>query len=296
MTEDGRPETARLLGLEPHPEGGWYRETWTAGGATPVQPDGYPGERRLASGIHFLLEPRQESRWHKVRSDELWLWHRGGPLLLSLGGTGAAPDRADVTQTVLGPDLAAGQRPQALVPGGHWQAARPYGREEVLVSCVVSPAFDFADFVLEEPPTTRAEVSAELPVSYGRAWPLVADFDAIASWHPLIARSEPEPGLPPGAPGHVRRLVTRRGETVRERLLALDEGRCVYEFAQSPFAVRAYRATLALGPGPDEATCRARWTARFTPSDPGQGPALRDFFAGEVFAPGLAALAEAARA
>lgn len=295
MAEDGRPRTARLLGLEPHPEGGWYRETWLAGGQAEVRPDGYPGGRRLASGIHFLLEPRQESRWHRVRSDELWLWHRGGPLLLSLGGTGTAPDRADVTQIVLGPDLEAGQQPQALVPGGHWQAARPYGRDEVLVSCVVSPAFDFDDFVLEEPATTCAEAAAELPVPYARAWPLVAAFDDIASWHPLIARSELEPGLPPGAPGHVRRLVTETGEAIRERLLALDGGRCVYEFAQSPFAVRAYRAALTLEPGPGDAVCRARWTADFTPSDPAQGPALQDFFASEVFGPGLAALAEAAR-
>jgi predicted cupin superfamily sugar epimerase len=83
--------------------------------------------------------------WHAVRSAEMWLWHRGGPLSLLLGGDGDEP--ADAPETVtLGADVAAGQVPQAVVPPGVWQAARPAGPEEVLVSCVVSPGFDFADF------------------------------------------------------------------------------------------------------------------------------------------------------
>jgi predicted cupin superfamily sugar epimerase len=75
----------------------------------------------------------------------MWLWHSGDPLALLLGGTG--PEPADDPETViLGPDLAADQRPQHVVPAGSWQSARPVGAQEVLVSCVVAPGFDFADF------------------------------------------------------------------------------------------------------------------------------------------------------
>jgi predicted cupin superfamily sugar epimerase len=138
-----RPAVAEALGLLPHPEGGWYRETWK----TPVrfEPPGYGGERASATGIYFLLGPGEESVWHVVRSDEVWLWHRGGPLTLLLGGRGPTP--ADAPESItLGPGVEDGQAPQATVPAGTWQAARPAGSGEVLVSCVVSPGFDFADF------------------------------------------------------------------------------------------------------------------------------------------------------
>jgi predicted cupin superfamily sugar epimerase len=138
-----RPRTAEFLDLAPHPEGGWYRETWRA--VPESVPDGYPGPRAAATGIYFLLMPEEESAWHRVRSDELWLWHSGGPLSLLDGGAGDWPAGAPAAAT-LGPDLAAGQVPQHVIPGGHWQAARPAGEQEVLVSCVVAPGFDFADF------------------------------------------------------------------------------------------------------------------------------------------------------
>ncbi len=140
-----RPATAAALDLLPHPEGGWYRQTWAAepGG----EPPGYPGRRAAATAIYFLLPPGERSRWHTVRSDELWLWHAGGPLVLQLGGTGGRP-AAVPAEVTLGPDLAAGQRPQQLVPAGHWQAAAPAGPQEVLVTCVVAPGFDFADFTV----------------------------------------------------------------------------------------------------------------------------------------------------
>ncbi|MDL4771898.1 cupin domain-containing protein [Spirillospora sp. NBC_01491] len=138
-----RPATAEALDLLPHPEGGWFRETWRS--AVRLTPDGYPGERATATGIYFLLPPGEESMWHAVRSDEVWLWHRGGPLALLLGGDGERPGASPRTVT-LGPDVEDGQRPQAVVPAGVWQAARPAGAGEVLVSCVVSPGFDFADF------------------------------------------------------------------------------------------------------------------------------------------------------
>lgn len=128
-----RPPLAETLDLLPHPEGGWFRETWRT--SVPVQAHG--GERVTATGIYFLLDAGEESMWHSVRSDEVWLWHRGGPLELTVRGEDAV---------LLGADVANGQVPQALVPAGAWQSARPAAAEEVLVSCVVSPGFDPADF------------------------------------------------------------------------------------------------------------------------------------------------------
>ena len=97
---DPRPATAEALDLIPHPEGGWYRETWRA--EPSATPAGYPGPRAAATGIYFLLPPGAELCWHSVRSDEMWLWHSGGLLALLLGGTG--PEPADDPETViLGP-------------------------------------------------------------------------------------------------------------------------------------------------------------------------------------------------
>lgn len=139
-----RPPLAEQLDLTPHPEGGWFRETWRS----PVSftPPGYPGPRSAATAIYFLLCPGERSGWHVVRSDELWLWHLGGPLTLFLGGNEAEP--APGRTLLLGRDVPAGQQPQALVPAGTWQSAAPAGDEPVLVSCVVAPGFDFADFRL----------------------------------------------------------------------------------------------------------------------------------------------------
>ena len=136
-----KPELAELLDLEPHPEGGWYRETWRS--EVGFAPEGYGGERASATAIYFLLAPSEESQWHRVRSAEVWLWHSGGPLTLEYG-----EEPGTATQSTLGPDVGAGQRPQIVVPAGNWQAARPAGDEPVLVSCIVSPGFDFADFTL----------------------------------------------------------------------------------------------------------------------------------------------------
>jgi predicted cupin superfamily sugar epimerase len=135
------PKLAQELGLQPHPEGGWYAETWRS--PISFSPEGYDGPRASATAIYFLLMPGEESRWHRVRSAELWLWHRGGPLTMSFGS-----DPATAEDLVLGPEIESGQRPQAVVPPGAWQAARPAGDQEVLVSCIVSPGFDFTDFEL----------------------------------------------------------------------------------------------------------------------------------------------------
>jgi predicted cupin superfamily sugar epimerase len=139
-----RPRLAELLDMAPHPEGGWFRETWRS--PVTFAPDGYDGPRSAATAIYFLLHPGEESAWHVVRSDELWFWHSGGPLALRLGGSADHP--GDGPTTLLGGDVAAGERPQVLIPAGVWQAATPTGTDPVLVSCVVAPGFDFADFRL----------------------------------------------------------------------------------------------------------------------------------------------------
>lgn len=123
------------LGLMPHPEGGHYRETW----ASPGDP------RAQATGIYFLLKGGECSHWHKVDADELWLYHSGAPLTLSIAETAAGP----ACDHILTPDLTNGA-PQLLVPTGHWQAAQTNG-DWTLVSCIVSPGFQFKGFTLAEP-------------------------------------------------------------------------------------------------------------------------------------------------
>ena len=133
MTAD---EIIAALGLAPHPEGGWYRETWRAAAT-----DG--SGRATATAILYLLKAGEQSRWHRVDADEVWLWHMGGPLTLRIAAdaTGAEP----VTLGPVGP----GTVPQAVVPAGHWQAAEPAGAF-ALVSCCVSPGFDFAGFEMAD--------------------------------------------------------------------------------------------------------------------------------------------------
>lgn len=126
------------LGMAPHPEGGWYRETWRH----PSTVDTPRGTRALATCVAFLLRPGDVSAWHRVSSDELWLWQGGGPVRLTLGGTGAAP--AATSSVTLG---VGGQH---LVRAGEWQSAEPAADEATLVACVVSPGFDFADFELAD--------------------------------------------------------------------------------------------------------------------------------------------------
>ena len=135
------PALAVSLGLAPHPEGGWYRQTW-ASPVTVTLPDGRV--RPTATLIHFLLPAGESSAWHRVASDELWLAHTGS-VSLELGGDGGRPE--DATAVVVGVDLAAGERAQALVPAGVWQRTVP-AAHDALVSCLVSPGFDFADFEL----------------------------------------------------------------------------------------------------------------------------------------------------
>ena len=136
---DERPPVAAELGLEPHPEGGWYRQTWVSP-VTVTLPDGRV--RPTATLIWFLLPAGESSRWHRVASDEIWLAHTGA-VTLELGGSGPRP--ATGASYVVG--TGAGQSSQVLVPSGVWQRTVP-SEHEALVSCVVSPGFDFDDFEL----------------------------------------------------------------------------------------------------------------------------------------------------
>lgn len=131
-----RPPLATELDLEPHPEGGWFRQTW----ASPVSvtlPDGRV--RPTATLIYFLLPAGESSAWHRVASDELWLAHTG-EVRLELGGSGPAPAAGS-------PVVVDADRPQVHVPAGVWQRTVP-GLADALVSCLVSPGFDFDDFAL----------------------------------------------------------------------------------------------------------------------------------------------------
>lgn len=150
MTQKEISPLVELLGLQPHVEGGWYKRLWNSEFEIPqeVLGDSYSGPRHSASSIYFLLHADEISEWHTVLSDEIWLWHSGSPIVLSLGGSGDKPE--DVKEVILGLDIAAGQQPQVVIPAGVWQAARPLGEEPVLVSCIVSPEFHFDDFKLIE--------------------------------------------------------------------------------------------------------------------------------------------------
>lgn len=131
-------EIIATLGLKPHPEGGHYTETWVA--------DAARGERPAGTAIYFLLARGERSHWHRVDAGECWHHYAGAPLWLDIARTEHGPAK----RHVLGPDLAVGERPQVIVPKGHWQAAQTTG-DWTLVGCTVSPGFRFDGFELAEP-------------------------------------------------------------------------------------------------------------------------------------------------
>lgn len=125
------------LGLQEHPEGGWYRQTWIE-----KTSEGRPS----GTCIYYLLERGQKSHWHMVDATEIWHFYAGEPLILSVSETETGPAR----ELRLGPNLAADQSPQIIVPKDHWQSARPTGAW-ALVGCTVSPGFNFEGFTLAPP-------------------------------------------------------------------------------------------------------------------------------------------------
>jgi len=142
----------KRLGLLPHPEGGFYRETFRA----PLVLDGLPhgGPRNASTAIYFLLPAGTFSAFHCVRSDEVWHHYDGDPVALHVIGEGGA-----CSVLRLGRDLESGAAPQAIVPAGAWQAAEPLGDRYALCGCTVAPGFDFADFEMAE----RAALTARFP-------------------------------------------------------------------------------------------------------------------------------------
>ena len=138
MTMSKSRELVRLLGLERHPEGGWYREIWRSGAETAE-------DRPALTSIYYLLEADEHSHWHRIDADEVWHWYAGGPLSMTL-----SPNGHDAEAYLLGPEIAAGQRPQRVVPAGWWQTAVSMGAW-TLVGCTVSPGFRFEGFELAPP-------------------------------------------------------------------------------------------------------------------------------------------------
>ena len=134
MSDLSAADVIRILDLKPHPEGGHYRETY--------RDDSGDNARAHSTAIYFLLANGEMSRWHRVDAAEVWHWHAGAPLALSI-----APPEGAVLEVRLGVDLEAGERPQGVVPPGYWQSAASLG-DWTLVGCTVAPGFLFEKFEL----------------------------------------------------------------------------------------------------------------------------------------------------
>jgi len=141
-------EVVALLDLAPHPEGGFYRETFRDARRM-------DGGRAASTAIYFLLPAERMSAWHRVDAAEIWHYYAGAPLELRLSADGAAS-----TRRRLGLDFAAGEEPQLVVPANHWQAARSLGAW-TLVGCTVAPGFEFSTFELAAP---GSALSSENPL------------------------------------------------------------------------------------------------------------------------------------
>ena len=131
-------EVVRLLDLAPHPEGGFYRETFRDAAAGPTG-------RAASTAIYYLLGAGDVSEWHRVDAAEAWHFYAGAPMVITV-----SPNGHDAEARNLGPVLTAGQRPQIVVPAGWWQTATSLGAW-TLVGCTVAPGFDFAGFELAPP-------------------------------------------------------------------------------------------------------------------------------------------------
>jgi predicted cupin superfamily sugar epimerase len=147
----GADRIIRLLKLKPHPEGGYFRESFRD-----------KGKRAHSTAIYFLLRKGEASRWHRVDAAEVWHWYSGAPLELLV-----AKDRKRPKLHLLGSDLANGERPQIVVPAGYWQAARSKGTY-TLVGCTVAPGFLFEKFVLGEMPSAWRKSSPGRAQSRGK--------------------------------------------------------------------------------------------------------------------------------
>lgn len=145
------------LNLQPHPEGGWYREAYRASESIPrpALPKRFTGERAFSTAIYYLLGPGDFSALHRIRQDEIWHFYDGSPLVVAV----IHPD-GTTNQHQLGRNAEAGELPMAVVPAGSWFGARVAAATGyTLAGCTVAPGFDFDDFEMP----TRAELLAKFP-------------------------------------------------------------------------------------------------------------------------------------
>lgn len=145
------------LKLARHPEGGWFRETYRAGETIPEAglPPRFQGERAFSTAILFMLEQGDISALHRLKSDEVWHFHEGGPLAVHV-----ITPAGNYLKILLGRNPGNGEHFQAVVLAGSWFGAEPAGSGEFsLVGCTVSPGFDFSDFEMAR----RAELTALFP-------------------------------------------------------------------------------------------------------------------------------------
>jgi predicted cupin superfamily sugar epimerase len=135
-------EIITFYGLIPHPEGGYFQETYRS----PESISTPSGERSVSTAIFYLLTKGQSSRLHRIKSDEMWHFYEGDPLIVF-----EKEDNGLIKETVLGKDLSKNQKFQYVVPANRWFGAYlPEGSNYALVGCTVSPGFDFSDFELAE--------------------------------------------------------------------------------------------------------------------------------------------------
>ena len=141
-------EIVKELDLKPHPEGGYFKETYRSKGE--IKEDslhsGYGGKRNYSTCIYFLLTSETFSAFHKIKQDEIWHFYAGSPIQLH-----TISEAGDLSKFIIGTDLISGQTPQLIVPGDHWFAATVVNDNDyALVGCTVAPGFDFSDFVLAD--------------------------------------------------------------------------------------------------------------------------------------------------
>ncbi len=151
------------LNLLPHPEGGYYKETYRC--ATEISFPGFPEKRNVSTAIYFLLEEKNKSHLHRIKSDELWFFHEGATLeIICLSEEG-------LSTILLGKNSAAGEQLQAMIPAGVWFGARVKNETGyALVSCTVAPGFDFNDFELADKKTLLSQFPDHAHVVLEMTW------------------------------------------------------------------------------------------------------------------------------
>ena len=146
-------EYVKLLDLKPHPEGGYYKETYRSPDL--IEPDGFEAKRNVSTGIYYLLESGSFSAFHRIKSDEMWHFYDGTDLSVY-----CIDDLGKLIVLKLGHNIKAGEQLQGVVPAGSWFASRVEAANGfALVGCTVAPGFDFRDFEMAD----RQELSSEFP-------------------------------------------------------------------------------------------------------------------------------------